>query len=148
MRTLNQQTGEIMKITALTWTVLFLSSVSQALYVPGNGNEEKLVYKCANEIVQAEVSRNFEGEFKLRMVPLDAGIINLYLDEKVHDAETPRARVFTSKKVVLKIENSESGTQPASMMVALNSRQVERMQLDCRLIYTIMQQPIQAYALE
>lgn len=129
-----------MKFFFFTGIVCALSSVSQALYVPGYN--EKPVYQCANDIVDAEVSQNSEGDFKLKMTPHDAGIVNLYVDEKVHNAETPKGRIFTSQRIVLKIDHNEMGIERSSLMVALNPSQVERMELDCQLMFSIMQDPV------
>lgn len=130
--------GETMKFFVATGIVLFISSISQALYIPGN--DERTVYRCENDVVLAQVSRNNEGEFKLRMAPVDAGIINLYLDEKVNDAETSRGRIFTSKRAVLKIDHNDMGIERSSLMISMGQDQVTRMELDCHLMFSIMDQ--------
>lgn len=127
-----------MKFFVATGIVFLINSISQAVYIPGN--DERVVYRCANEVVQAQVSRNNEGEFKLRMAPVDAGIINYYLDEKVNDAETLRSRIFTSKRAVLKIDHNEMGIEKSSLMFSLGRDQVTQMNLDCHLMFSIMEQ--------
>ncbi len=127
-----------MKFFVATGIVLFISSISQALYIPGNN--ERTIYRCLNEVVLAQVSLNNEGEFKLRMAPVDAGIINLYLDEKANDAETSRGRIFTSKRAILKIDHNDMGIEKSSLMISMGQDQVTRMELDCHLIFSIMDQ--------
>jgi hypothetical protein len=134
----SNNTGETMKFFVATGIVLFISSISQALYIPGNN--ERTIYRCLNEVVLAQVSLNNEGEFKLRMAPVDAGIINLYLDEKANDAETSRGRIFTSKRAILKIDHNDMGIEKSSLMISMGQDQVTRMELDCHLIFSIMDQ--------
>ncbi|MFN8846942.1 MAG: hypothetical protein ACK5W9_08835 [Bdellovibrionales bacterium] len=127
-----------MKFFVATGIVLFISSISQALYVPGN--DESIVYRCENEVIQVVVSRHKEGEFKLRLTPADVGIINYHVDEKAFGAETAQSRVFTSQRVVLKIDYNEFGIEKSSMMLSLGQDQVTRMDLDCHLMFSIMNQ--------
>jgi hypothetical protein len=125
-----------MKFFVATGIVLFIASFSHALYIPGN--DESTIYRCENEVIQAQVSRHKEGDFKLRLTPVDVGIINYHVDEKAYSAETAQSRIFTSKRALLKIDYNEYGIEKSSLMISLGQDQVTRMELDCHLMFSIM----------
>ncbi len=125
-----------MNFTIALLTSLFLGSVSQAIYVPGDN--EKTIFKCGTSTMKVQVSRNIDDQYKVKMSSADPIGFELFVEEPVTRSVTQRAQIFTSKKLVLKLDNEVNGIFPATLNVIKNPYQSEQFKMKCEMIFTIM----------
>lgn len=117
-------------------TFLFLGSVSQAIYIPGDN--EKTIYRCGTSTMKVQVSRNIDDQYKIKMSSADPIGFELFVEEPVTRSVTQRAQIFSSKKMVLKLDNEINGFFPATLNVIKNPYQSEQFKMKCEMIFSIM----------
>ncbi len=128
--------GGNMNFTIALLTSLFLGSVSQAIYIPGD--TEKTIFKCGTSTLKVQVSRNIDDQYKVKMSSADPIGFELFVEEPVNRSVTQRAQIFSSKKLILKLDNEINGIFPAALTVIKNPYQSEQFKMNCELIFSIM----------
>jgi hypothetical protein len=123
--------------SSMLFAALFLVGISaHAVFHPGPAKTQ--VFYCESEGLQTKIYRESAGGAQIVVEAVhDEKAPQLLMSEAVTELKNKTHTVYTSDDVVLKITHHPSGHMPGTLFVD-KSANLEKVQLECQIVYTIM----------